>query len=70
MILCDKDIVDVTNLNRQLVAEIGNIGRKKSEVAKELVHRINSNVKVYDICKEIREYSDLEEIFKNTFYPE
>ena len=70
MILCDKDIVDVTNLNRQLVAEIGNIGRKKSEVAKELVHRVNSNVKVYDICKEIREYSDLEEIFKNTFYPD
>ena len=70
MILCDKDTVDVTNLNRQLVAEIGNIGRKKAEVAKELVHRVNSNVKVYDICKEIRDYSDLEEIFENTFYPD
>ena len=70
MILCDKDTVDVTNLNRQLVAEIGNIGRKKSEVAKELVHRVNSNVKVYDIYKEIRDYSDLEEIFENTFYPD
>lgn len=69
MILCDKDTVDVTNLNRQLVAETGNIGRKKSEVAKELVHRVNSNVKVYDIYKEIRDYSDLEKIFENTFYP-
>ncbi len=70
MILCDKDTVDITNLNRQLVAEIGNIGRKKAEVAKELVHRVNSNVKVYDIYKEIRDYSDLEEIFENTFYPD
>ena len=70
MILCDKDTVDVTNLNRQLVAETGNIGRKKSEVAKELVHRVNSNVKVYDIYKEIRDYSDLEKIFENTFYPD
>lgn len=70
MILCDKDTVDITNLNRQLVAEIGTIGRKKSEVAKELVHRVNSNVKAYDICKEIKDYSDLEEIFKNTFYPD
>ena len=70
MILCDKDTVDITNLNRQLVAEIGSIGRKKAEVAKELIHRVNSNVKVYDICKEIRDYSDLEEIFENTFYPD
>ena len=70
MILCDKDTVDITNLNRQLVAEIRNIGRKKAEVAKKLVHRVNSNVKVYDICKEIRDYNDLEEIFQNTFYPD
>ena len=42
MILCDKDTVDVTNLNRQLVAEIGNIGRKKAEIAKQLVRRIST----------------------------
>ena len=65
MILCDKDTVDVTNLNRQLVAEIGNIGRKKAEIA-----RVNDKIRVYDICKEIKDYSDLEEIFKNTFYPD
>ncbi len=70
MILCDKDIVDVTNLNRQLVAEIGNIGRKKAEIAKKLVHRVNDKIKAYDICKEIKDYSDLEEIFENTFYPD
>lgn len=34
MILCDKDTVDVTNLNRQLVAEIRNIGRKKQKLQK------------------------------------
>ena len=70
MILCDKDTVDVTNLNRQLVAEIGNIGIKKAEIAKQLVHRVNDKIKAYDICKEIRDYSDLEEIFENTFYPD
>ena len=70
MILCDKDTVDVTNLNRQLVAEIGNIGRKKAEIAKQLVHRVNDKIKAYDICKEIKDYNDLEEIFENTFYPD
>ena len=70
MILCDKDTVDVTNLNRQLVAEIGNIGRKKAEVAKQLIHRVNDKIRAYDICKEIKDYSDLEEIFQNTFYPD
>ena len=70
MILCDKDTVDITNLNRQLVAEIGNVGRKKAEIAKQLVHRVNDKIKAYDICKEIKDYSDLEEIFENTFYPD
>ena len=70
MILCDKDTVDITNLNRQLVAEIGNIGRKKTEIARKLVHRVNDKIRAYDICKEIKDYSDLEEIFENTFYPD
>ena len=45
MILCDKDTVDITNLNRQFVAEIGNVGRKKAEIAKQLVHRVNDKIK-------------------------
>lgn len=39
--LFDKDIVDITNLNRQIIALRSNIGRDKVDVAKERVLDIN-----------------------------
>ena len=36
-ILVDKDIVDITNLNRQIIATKKTIGRAKVEVAKERI---------------------------------
>ena len=33
-VLVDKDVVDVTNINRQLVADFSTIGRDKVEVEK------------------------------------
>lgn len=41
LIFIDKDIVDETNLNRQLVAERGTIGRPKAEIMAERAARVN-----------------------------
>ena len=44
--LCDKDDVDVTNLNRQIVALQSTIGRPKVEVAAERILEINPDCRV------------------------
>ena len=36
-VLVDKDVVDVTNINRQLVADFSTIGMDKVEVEKERI---------------------------------
>ena len=48
-VLVDKDVVDVTNINRQLVADFSTIGRDKVEVEKERILRVNpdANVEIY-----------------------
>lgn len=42
----DKDVVDITNLNRQIIATCDTIGRPKVEVMKERLLSINPNLKV------------------------
>lgn len=41
LIFIDKDEVDITNLNRQLVADLTTIGKNKAEVMVERAHRVN-----------------------------
>lgn len=43
LIFIDKDVVDESNLNRQLVADRTTIGRNKAEVMVERAHRVNPN---------------------------
>lgn len=45
-VLVDKDEVDITNLNRQIIATHSTIGKPKVEVAKQRVLDINPNAKV------------------------
>ena len=49
--IVDKDIIDVTNLNRQLMTNINNIGLKKVDVMEERIKKINPsiNLKKYSI---------------------
>ena len=54
--LIDKDEVDITNLNRQLIATTKTIGKPKVEIAKERILEINPEAKV--------------EIFQEFFMPE
>lgn len=45
-ILIDKDTVDITNLNRQIIATKKTIGQPKVEVAKQRILEINPEAKV------------------------
>jgi tRNA threonylcarbamoyladenosine dehydratase len=46
LILIDKDVVDITNINRQLHAMLDTIGMEKTELMKERVLRINPKCEV------------------------
>lgn len=49
IILVDKDNVDITNINRQIVAYMSTIGRSKSAVMKERIADINPDCEVHDL---------------------
>jgi len=42
----DNDVVDITNINRQLIALDSTVGRLKTEVTAERLKQINPNIKV------------------------
>lgn len=56
--IIDKDIVDVTNINRQLIADTTTIGKNKVDVAEERILKINPNI---SICK-IQEFVNKDNI--------
>ncbi len=49
IILVDKDNVDITNVNRQLVAYLSTVGQSKSAVMKERIADINPECEVIDM---------------------
>ncbi|MFG6114221.1 ThiF family adenylyltransferase [Halobacillus sp. MO56] len=46
LILIDKDVVDITNINRQLPALLSTIGQPKAELMKERIKDINPDCEV------------------------
>lgn len=44
--ICDKDVFEESNLNRQLLATEKTIGMSKVEVAKQRIYDINSNIHI------------------------
>lgn len=53
LIFVDKDVVDISNINRQLVADFTTLGRYKAEVMAERAGRVNENC---DARAEIKYY--------------
>lgn len=51
LIFIDKDVVDETNMNRQLVADLTTLGRNKAEVMAERAGRVNPSCDVKSIVK-------------------
>ena len=50
IILVDKDKVDITNINRQIIADTITIGKLKVEIEKERILKINPNAHVIEIA--------------------
>lgn len=46
IIIVDKDVVDITNINRQIIALQSTVGKSKVEVMKERIMDINPNCEV------------------------
>ena len=65
--IVDKDIVDITNINRQIIANINTVGRPKVDVEEERILEINPNVNVFKF-KEFVNSDNIEKImnFENT----
>lgn len=53
IVLVDYDVIDITNLNRQLMTNHNNVGRLKTEVLKERIKEINPNCEVEIISEKI-----------------
>ncbi len=49
IILVDKDDIDITNVNRQLVAYLSTVGRSKAEVMEERIKDINEQCEVVSL---------------------
>jgi len=63
LILVDNDTVDISNLNRQLIALHSTIGRPKTEVWKDRIFDINPNCNITIITEFITE-ENLSTLFK------
>jgi len=46
LVLLDKDVVDITNINRQIHANLNTVGQPKTELMKERIASINPNCEV------------------------
>ena len=62
LIIVDNDKVDITNLNRQLMTNLNNVGEYKTEVWKKRIKGINPNCNVTSITKFINK-DNIEELF-------
>ena len=60
LIIVDYDIVDITNINRQIIALQENVGMYKTDVIKDRIGRINPNCNVILINKKLDEDNLLE----------
>jgi len=66
IIIVDKDKVDITNKNRQIIALDSTIDKYKCDAFKDRILDINSNVKV-TVINEFLDESNIDEIFKLDF---
>ena len=65
--IIDNDVVDITNINRQLIADTETIGKSKVDVESERIKRINPEANVTAI-KEFVDKNNIEEIMTRATY--
>jgi molybdopterin/thiamine biosynthesis adenylyltransferase len=59
LLLCDHDVVERSNLNRQLLYADADVGQRKVEVAAESLRRSNPAVEVRTTCRAIATSADV-----------
>ncbi|MGN1269471.1 MAG: ThiF family adenylyltransferase [Clostridia bacterium] len=64
--LIDNDVVDITNINRQLIADTTTVGMPKVEVEKERLLKINPNLNI-TIYQEFYDATNSDKILNTTF---
>lgn len=67
MTIVDADVVDETNINRQLIALTSTIGNPKSELLKERLLKINPDLKLHVIQEYIKDESTEELLNRANF---
>ena len=60
--IIDKDIIDITNLNRQIIANSNNIGKAKADEFEKRILEINPNTKINKITEFI-DVTNIDKIF-------
>lgn len=63
--IVDKDVFDVSNINRQLMSSINCIGQPKTQVTEEILHSINPCMKIEALNQELNQ-ENVEEILKGS----
>ena len=63
LILIDKDVIDVTNINRQIHALTPNVGKSKVEIMRERILNINPSARVDTVQKFYLTDEDAENFF-------
>ncbi|PUA33056.1 MAG: hypothetical protein B9J98_03025 [Candidatus Terraquivivens tikiterensis] len=58
LILVDNDVVELSNLNRQMLFEDSDIGSPKAVVAKERLQRINPYVRIEAYYEDLRKFDE------------
>ena len=64
--IVDKDIVDISNINRQIIATTKTIGKSKVEAFENRIREINPSIKVYAYNMEITS-SNIDTIFDKEY---
>lgn len=66
VILLDKDVVEVTNLNRQILFDLDDVGKVKTEVLKNKLQKISTTVQIQTINEHIESEEHLRRILTET----
>lgn len=58
-IICDFDTVNITNCNRQVVANLNTIGKLKTDICEDILKAINPNIQIIKINQKFSKDLDL-----------
>lgn len=65
--IIDFDIIDITNINRQIIATLDTVGEKKVDIFEKRLKSINKNIKVHAIAEKFC-YENKDLFFENKNY--